>query len=437
MALRRRSKVVIASALVALFGLAGGVADMQVASAGTGTISGSVFEDLDRNGGRDPGEPGWGGKQLYLFNGAGDTYLGTVLTDATGAFRFGGLADGDYRVDLESGSWSTIRMDWVPTTTGGSLYPQVQVRLTGQATADLGWRPIRRSTDLAAPISEYRGPSGVSVASYNDAVTAQQVHAVLAGGALIGAEAGSVSVRIGYSETTSTSGGASSSSGVYTTYSAASYISYAAWLDTPDFSLFHEYGHAWSMYHAFLAQQDPSLSGYLQARNLTNDARVNTSYGWSARELIAEDYRQLFGTAQAAVLPQANSEIPPAGAVAGLREYLATTFMAPVTGSPPPDPAPLSLADLAVSPAPVKTTGVVTFSLSAPATVTARVVDSKGNLVKTLLDAAPRSAGSVSVTWDRTNASGRKVRAGTYTVRVDATDAAGTSAASAKTFSVS
>src|SRR5438034_7804117 len=117
-------------------------------------------------------------------------------------------------------------------------------------------------------------------------------------GALVGPEARYATIRFDYTSTGSTSTMAVQNGGVYTEYHATSNVSYVSWLDG-DNELFHEYGHAWSLYYAYMVQRDPSLSAYLQARGLLGDPRVGTSYAWSPREMIAEDYRQLFGTPSA------------------------------------------------------------------------------------------------------------------------------------------
>jgi hypothetical protein len=116
-------------------------------------------------------------------------------------------------------------------------------------------------------------------------------------------------------------------------------------LDSADQTLSHEYGHAWSMYYAYLVQQDSTLTGYLQARGLAGDSRVDSSYAWSRREMIAEDYRQLLGSPSAASAPQTNRDIPPAAAVPGLKDYLLGAFSGgtatgTTTTSPSPSPSP-------------------------------------------------------------------------------------------------
>jgi hypothetical protein len=56
-------------------------------------ISGVVYDDLDGDGVRDPGEPGIAGAQVSL---SGDAVQGPVTTGADGVFRFDGLEPGEY-----------------------------------------------------------------------------------------------------------------------------------------------------------------------------------------------------------------------------------------------------------------------------------------------------------------------------------------------------
>ncbi len=140
----------------------------------------------------------------------------------------------------------------------------------------------------------------------------------------------------------------------YSNLTASVYLDYTTWLDSGDQPLFHEYGHAWSLYHAIIVQQDPEFSGYIKARGLQGDSRLNNgTTSWDVKEMIAEDYRQLFGTSNAASRTQANSDIPPAVQIAGLREYLSGDFMyklaLPSDTTVPSTPASLSAVLAATS----------------------------------------------------------------------------------------
>jgi len=432
--MRKTHRVAAILAIIAALstGLAG------PASAAAGTISGTVFQDGNRNGVQDAGEPGWQGHQLYLFDSAG-TYLATVTSDASGHYAFGGLADGDYTVAYASPSWWGIRDTWVPTTTG-SVRPSVAVHLSGSATVPFGWRTIVRSTDLATPLSTYTGPSGLLVQSFDDVVSAKEIHdAVVLG--LVGPEARYTTIRFDYSTNASTVAAWQGSPGSYSNYNAVCYDNYVSWLDGGDQGVSHEYGHAWSLYYDTIVQQDGTLSSYLRARGLAGDPRVNSTYAWSAREMVAEDYRQLLGSANAQAATQMNRDIPPAATVPGLRDFLATTFTQPPSSSgaapPPPAPAVFDVTAPVVSPTPVVKSGTVSSSISEPASVTIEIRGAGGALVRTLLSSASRPAGGVSAAWDRKDASGRRAKTGTYSAVVSAMTADGRSDSASTAFSVS
>jgi hypothetical protein len=401
-------------------------------------LSGTVYEDLNRDGTKQTDEPPLAGQQLYLYAGSGE-YLGTTVTNAEGYYAFSGLADGDYVVKYDYVDWTELRRDWVPDTTG-SVRPRAAFRLSGSATVDFGWRPIVRSTDLSAPISTYVGPSGIRTESFDDVVTAKEIYDVVTAG-LIGEEAPSVLIRFDWGTNGSnTTTSVADVNGTYSGYAAIVYVNYLGWLDASDQELFHEYGHAWSFYYAYMVQQDPTLALYLKARGLDGDQRVNSSYYWSADEMIAEDYRQLFGSPNAQTASQMNRDIPPAKDVPGLRDFLATTFTKPPATPPPPAPAPapaLAVTGLSVTPTPVTSSATVSFGVSVEAAVTVKIVTKRGALVRTLLANATEPAGQVDVSWDRRNAKGKKVASGTYMAKVEAVDSASASVVATKSFSVS
>ena len=432
----------LTTAIVALAPLLGGAA-----AASAATLSGVAFKELDRAGTWPASEPRLAGQEIQLFAGSGPFLKGAVA-DAFGRYEFSSLAVGDYRVAYSAPSWWALRRDWVPTTTA-SLRPSRAVELGETVvSADFGWRPIVRSTDVGAPISSYTGPSGLRVSSYDDVITARTVHDAIAS-ALIGGEAPRTEVRFDFTEGSLTTTSAAKIDGRYSGYSAVSYVAYVPWLDSGDDTLTHEYGHAWSLYNAYVVQQDPSLSAYLRARGLDGDSRVGSSYAWSARELIADDYRQLFGSANARSASPLNTAILPAGQVPGLADFLANSFTTPPaapapdpqpaptpepTPTPTPEPTPvptpepvpsLRVTAAAMNPDPVKTTGSAVFSLSASASASVRIVTAKGVLVRTLLAETSKPAGTVSVAWDRKDSAGRRVGKGSYRLEVDVVDSTG------------
>jgi hypothetical protein len=442
---RARSSVLI----LAVFAFS--VSFLPATRAASGVISGTAFYDLDRDGVVDAGESVIQGHRIYLFG--GDAYLGQSTTDATGRYAFTGLADGRYEVAYDASSWAPIKMEFTPTTTGSAV-PSQTVDLSGAAVANFGWRPIKWSTDPAAPIGSLAAPSGLRVQTYNDVVAPHEiVDTVMAGS--VGAEAGTVLVRLALGSTSATATSVVNRGGVYEDFQATVSVSFESWLSNRSAIIGHEYGHAWSWYHAYMTQGDPTMAAYLTARGLSGDPRVGSSYAWGTGELIAEDYRQLLGPAAGRAQAQANSEVPPAADVPGLADFLARTFTnhQPVpqpspsptptptlTPSPTPTPAPtdpaLDVAGLVVSPLTVKRSATISFTLSAPASVTIVVLGNTGTIVKTLMSGAKEPSGSLKLTWDRTDSAGRRVRAGEYTVKVRAEDPAGDWDAAYATFPV-
>lgn len=307
-------------------------------AAGTGTISGTVFQDLNRNGVQDPGEAPFTNEGLFLYDSNG-AYVASAATDANGYYQFAGLPDGTYSVQFDNPSWTALRDQWVPTTTGTLYYNEI-VNLSGSATANFGLRPIVRST---TPITTVTTAHGTVINSYDDVVTAQAIADDIATGSLFGAEAPLTTIDFDLQSASYYSGQIGGSPGNYSGFSATVYVGWDDWLVRQDFTLFYEYAHAWSGYYSYIVQQDPTLTSYLKARGLYGNSLLGSSLIWEPVELIADDYRQLFGSPTAAAFPQDNTQIPPANQVPGLKTFLSTTFMeAPTVSPPPPAPAGLS-----------------------------------------------------------------------------------------------
>ncbi|MEA2219548.1 MAG: SdrD B-like domain, partial [Solirubrobacteraceae bacterium] len=127
----------LATALVALAALFAMVATAPAASAAT--LGGLAFKDLNRDGVAQSSEPVLANQEIHLYAPAGP-YLARAITDASGHYLFSDLADGDYRVAYDTPSWWALRLDWVPTTTPGSLRASTSVTVSGTATVDFGWR---------------------------------------------------------------------------------------------------------------------------------------------------------------------------------------------------------------------------------------------------------------------------------------------------------
>jgi hypothetical protein len=411
----------------------------QASATGTASIVGTMFDDANRNGTRDSGEAVFEGRQMWAFRSDG-TWAAGGTTDAAGAYAIHGLEPGQYTVTPATTDWWALRADLVPTTTG-SVHPGTSVVASGATTANLGIRRIVRSTTAGAPITSATAANGLLVESYNDVVSAAELRDQLLQTTLFGPEAATTAVRFdlntGSSATTSMTGGP----GTYGDFRGNVWFDYVSWLETEDQVMVHEYGHVWSLYNEFVVQQDGSFATYLDARGLSGDPRLGTGKTWDPRELIAEDYRQLFGSPTARSYPQANRDIPAAVDVPGLADFLRTTYTS--GGGPAPDPEPQPSPDPApalsqptMNPTPMTSSGTASVSVSEQVTLTVRVMSSNGSTVRTLLQGAARPAGDVAVVWDRLTDAGRKAKAGTYQLVVDAIDGAGQTTRATTTFSV-
>jgi chitodextrinase len=305
---------------IACFAIVGVALLVFAFAAPTSSVGGTIFEDTNKNGVLDSSEVKMSGHQLYLFD-SNWRLVSSVVSDSAGLWKFSGLEDGDYLVTSVSTSWDPIANRLVPENSG-SLRPEWKVHVAGETTQQLIWRPIIRSTTQGQPISSVTAPDGMKVESYVDVVTATEISQAVHNG-LVGPEAAKTTIRFGLSESDISAISAGSDF-----YAANVYVSYLSWLksEVPDNKLSHEYGHAWSLYHAYITQQDPTMTSYLRFRGLENNPKLNTSHAWNVTEMIAEDYRQLLGSTTAQASQQENTEIPYAKDVPGLKEFLRDTY---------------------------------------------------------------------------------------------------------------
>jgi hypothetical protein len=112
--------------------------------------------------------------------------------------------------------------------------------------------------------------------------------------------------------------------GVYTDYQAIIYLdarSTAAFLSKPEFTIAHEYGHFWSNTWMYL-KHNGSTVDWQKKRGVYADTRIGSTFNWTPSEMLADDYRLLFGTqtAQDQAGPL-NWDIADARAVGGLRDW--------------------------------------------------------------------------------------------------------------------
>jgi hypothetical protein len=163
--------------------------------------------------------------------------------------------------------------------------------------------------------------------------TAQQVYDMLKENGLDSTIGPTLTVEVQDTYASQTSTSATSSGGRISNYKATIYLkatSDSTFTAHPDDVVGHEFGHAWTLYYLYIAQQN-DWSGYLAARHLSNDSRVDSTYNWSKNEIIADDYRLLFGSAKAiSERPtHLNSQIPDPRDVAGLKDFLQNSWTTP------------------------------------------------------------------------------------------------------------
>jgi len=80
-----------------------------------GGIGDFVWQDLNRDGVQNEGEPGIQGVKLNIKNALGEI-VGQATTDGTGTYAFGGLCLGEYTVEVDPGS---LPPDFIPTSQDG------------------------------------------------------------------------------------------------------------------------------------------------------------------------------------------------------------------------------------------------------------------------------------------------------------------------------
>lgn len=103
----------------------------------------------------------------------------------------------------------------------------------------------------------------------------------------------------------------------------------------PDAQTAHEYGHVWTLYHLYMTHAG-DWSAYVDTRwssadgsmTLAQDSRLDSTYSWSRAEIIADDYRLLFGSSLAVSQrpKHLNAYVVDPRNQAGLRDWFAQTW---------------------------------------------------------------------------------------------------------------
>jgi hypothetical protein len=267
---------------------------------------------------------------------AGATLSGaaTVSGNASDNVQVAGVA-----VSVDGGGFSSAQgtSAWsyaLSTTSLSNGAHTISVRAT-DASGNVGAASVAVNVQNSLPAGvteQLVTPEGATIQIYSGASgwTAQQVYDLLKPNAyqlaLIGPH---LTIKVQTTYATFTTTGAGTSGGVYATFNATTYLntsSSSLFMSRPDATIAHEYGAAWSMYHLYLTEQG-NWTPWLTARNLLNDARVDSSDSWSKGEMIADDYRMLFGT-QAAQdqMSYVNRDVPDPRTVPALKDFFVNVW---------------------------------------------------------------------------------------------------------------
>jgi len=239
---------------------------------------------------------------------------------------------GPYQPAQGSSSWSY--------SLNTSTLSNAQHTLTARATDTAGNVSMTSETiNVSNPlppevVEQLVTPEGLTIQIYSGTSgwSAQQIYALLKPSAyqlsLIGPD---LTIKVQSQSPSQTASSAGFSSGLYTSFRATICLQVLSGTNTtftlkPDYVLAHEYGHAWTTYHLMLTQQD-SWTPYLTERGLLENPLLDSSYIWSRNEMLADDYRMLFGDAAAqSEAAYINPNIADPRTVPGLREWFISSW---------------------------------------------------------------------------------------------------------------
>jgi len=268
----------------------------------------------------------------------GSTVSGTVSVSGSAADNISvaavpvSLDGGPYQAAQGTSSWS-YSLDTTMLAAGSHTLSARATDTSGNASTTNENVTVQNSTTLPpGVVQQLVTPEGATINIYSDAVgwTAQQVYDLLKPNAyqldVIGPTL-TIDVTAQYASQTTTS--ASSSNGVWGNYHATITLQAngtSAFATRPDAIAAHEYGHAWTNYYYYVRWQR-DWTPWLQERGLAGNPLLDSSYQWTIREMIADDYRLLFGTSSAqSEMAYINPAIPEPRTVAGLKNWFVNTW---------------------------------------------------------------------------------------------------------------
>ena len=270
----------------------------------------------------------------------GATLAGSVWVSGTASDETG-LALVEVSVDAGAFQPATGTESWrklLDTTACADGSHSITVRATdtsGNASTTRTTVNVKNSATPSGLSEQLITPEGATIQISSDVTgwSAQQVYSLLKANALELSRIGpTLKVKVQTTYASSTSASATQTNGVYGGYRATVYLQAkpgTTFTNRPDSVVAHEYGHAWTLYHLYISHQG-DWSPWLAARGLLGDPRVDSTYNWSKSEMIAEDYRMLFGTS--AAVSQAtytNPDVADPRNVPGLREFFLSSWATP------------------------------------------------------------------------------------------------------------
>lgn len=253
------------------------------------------------------------------------------------SYNTAGLANGTHTITARATDTSGNQKTMSETvTTSNNTTPTPSPTPTTSSSPSPSPTPTQTSgTNTSHTVT----PEGVTI-DINSAGswTTDQIYSMLKASALELSTVGphlTIKVQDTYSSSCVTS--ATTTNGVYTGYSAVIYLKgvNSTFSIQPEAQIAHEYGHAWTLYHLYITHNG-DWSSYLNTRwtnstgtvKLATDSRLDSTYDWMRSEIIAEDYRLLFGSSLAiSERPtQMNTDIPQPKDQPGLGDFLLNTW---------------------------------------------------------------------------------------------------------------
>jgi len=266
---------------------------------------------------------------------AGATVSGTTTVSGTAADD-SKLAAVDVRVDggpyaaaTGTGAWS-IGVATTGLSNGTHTLTARATDASGNTTTASTTVSVQNVSSLPAGIKEQLvTPEGATIQIASDVTnwTAQQVYDLLKPNALELSTIGpllKIVVQTQYASSTTT--GVSGGGCDFYNYRAKTMLDARPDRDfnsRPDKVIAHEYGLAWAYYHLYMSQCG-NWTPYLVERGVADDPRLDSTLNWDRAEMIADDYRLLFGTRAAQdEAAYVNPDVADPRTVSGLGAWLA------------------------------------------------------------------------------------------------------------------